>query len=125
MRQLPGACGSLVKRLLVLVALGACSDPPAVTPDAEVLPSVLPAHLSQTGLYTDFRAKTLAPGFIEFVPANVLWSDGAVKHRWYKLPAGATIDSTDMNHWKAPVGTKFSKKVSRDGKRVETRLIWR
>ncbi|HSD89003.1 MAG TPA: hypothetical protein VLB44_15855 [Kofleriaceae bacterium] len=114
-----------MKRLLVLVALGACSDPPTVTPDAEVLPSVMPGLLSQTGLYTDIRAKTLSSKLHEFAPANVLWSDGAEKHRWYYLPAGTTIDSSDMNHWKFPVGTKLFKEFARDGKRLETRLIWR
>lgn len=111
--------------MLALIALGACSSPSPPPPDAEVLPSVLPARLSQTGLYADIRAKTIASGMVEFTPANVLWSDGAEKHRWYELPAGATIDSTDMDHWRFPVGTKVFKEFARDGKRLETRLIWR
>jgi hypothetical protein len=119
-----------VKRVVVvLLAAGACSDSPAVTPDAppdaEVLPSVMPDRLSETGLYIDIGAKTLSPRLVEFTPLNVLWSDGAEKHRWYQLPPGATIDSTDMDHWKFPVGTKFFKEFARDGKRLETRLIWR
>ncbi len=97
-----------------------------MTPDAaEVLPSVLPARLSATGLYTDITAKTLNPRLHEFAPNNVLWSDGAQKLRWYQLPAGAVIDSTDMDHWLLPVGTKLFKEFSLDGKRLETRLIWR
>jgi hypothetical protein len=115
----------VIRRVLVLVALGACSDPAPPPPDAEVLPSVLPARLSQTGLYADIRAKTIAPGMTEFTPANVLWSDGAEKHRWYKLPPGTTIDSSDMDHWRFPVGTKLFKEFAREGKRLETRLIWR
>ena len=103
----------------------ACSDPPAVPPDAEVLPSEMPERLSLTGLYTDIRAKTLSPRLVEFTPNNVLWSDGAEKHRWFQLPEGAQIDSSDMNHWKFPVGTKFFKEFALDGKRLETRLIWR
>src|SRR5947207_2351622 len=93
--------------------------------DAEVLPSALPAQLSQTGLFTDIRAKTLNPKLVPFAPANVLWSDAAQKLRWVLLPDGATIDSSDMNHWKFPVGTKFFKEFSLDGKRLETRTIWR
>ena len=115
----------MIRRVLVLVALGACSDPAPPPPDAEVLPSVLPARLSQTGLYADIRAKTIAPDMIEFTPANVLWSDGAEKHRWYKLPPGTMIDSSDMDHWQFPVGTKLFKEFAREGKRLETRLIWR
>lgn len=111
--------------MLALIALGACSDPPTVLPDAEVLPSVLPDRLSRTGLYTDIRAKTLAPGLVAFTPAHVLWSDGADKQRWIYLPEGSTIDSSDMDRWRFPVGTKLFKEFSLDGKRIETRLIWR
>jgi hypothetical protein len=114
-----------VKRVIVLLALGACSDPPTVTPDAEVLPTVMPERLSQTGMYSDFATKTLNPKLVPFAPNNVLWSDGAAKERFFQLPDGAMIDSTDMNHWKFPVGTKFFKQFSLDGKRLETRLIWR
>src|SRR5262245_3155819 len=85
----------------------------------------MPPILSLTGLYKDIETKTLASGFHEFSPNNVLWSDGAEKHRWYKLPEGAQIDSSDMNHWKFPVGTKFFKEFALEGKRLETRLIWR
>jgi len=81
--------------------------------------------LSQTGLYTDIASKQLVPGTTEFTPANVLWSDAAEKHRWIQLPDTAQIDSTDMNHWVFPVGTKFFKEFALDGKRLETRLIWR
>jgi hypothetical protein len=114
-----------MKRLCVLIALGACSDPPTVPPDAEVLPSALPERLSEAGLYTSMSAKTVSPRLHEFAPHNVLWSDGAVKTRWYQVPDGALIDSSDMNHWKFPVGTKFFKEFAApDGKKLETRLIW-
>jgi len=101
-----------------LFGVAACSDPPAVTPDAPVdasLPMSLPQHLSDTG----------GPSGVEFTPANVLWSDGAAKRRWISLPEGAQIDSSDMDHWVFPVGTRWFKEFSRDGKRLETRLIWR
>ena len=93
-------------------------------PDVAPLPTALPALLSQTGLYTDIGTKQLVPGTTEFMPANVLWSDGAEKHRWIQLPDAAQIDSSDMNHWTFPVGTKFFKEFALDGKRLETRLIW-
>jgi hypothetical protein len=116
-----------VRRVVVapILLLGACSDPPNTTPDAEIIPSALPGRLSQTGLYTDIASKTVASRLVVFEPANVLWSDGAVKTRWYQLPPGAQIDSSDMNHWRFPIGTKFFKEFARDGKRLETRLIWR
>ena len=120
----------MVRALVVVLASAtACSDPPKVVPDAPIdaplLPTALPLHLSETGLYKDFAGKALADDVRPFAPNNVLWSDGAVKTRWIVLPEGATIDSSDMNHWTFPVGTKWFKEFARDGKRLETRLIWR
>jgi hypothetical protein len=117
-----------VALVAVLASVASCSDPAvpadAPAPDAP-LPTALPAHLSETGLYSDFAARVLVDGTQPFAPHNVLWSDGAVKTRWIQLPDGKQIDSADMDHWKFPVGTKFFKEFALDGKRLETRLIWR
>jgi hypothetical protein len=105
-------------------ALVACSSPAPPKPDAP-LPTALPMRLSETGLYSDFANKVVAPGTMAFAPNNVLWSDGAQKLRWIQLPPGAQINTANMNHWEFPVGTRFFKEFSLDGKRLETRLIWR
>jgi mono/diheme cytochrome c family protein len=81
--------------------------------------------LSETGLYSNTRAGTLAPGVEPFEPRFALWSDGAVKRRWISLPANSKIDSSNMDAWKVPVGTKLWKEFSRDGVRVETRIVER
>jgi hypothetical protein len=85
-------------------------------------PNAPPQLLSQTGLY-QADMTTLAAGVEEFTPQFALWSDGAEKHRWFSLPADATIDTTDMDFWTYPVGTKLWKEFTRDGVRVETRLL--
>jgi hypothetical protein len=41
------------------------------------------------------------------------------------LPPGTQIDSSDMDFWQFPVGTKLWKEFTRDGIRVETRLVMR
>ncbi len=116
---------------LVVLLLAACGSPklaPDAAPppvDAQVLPTALPALLSEVGMYSNFAQKILAPGTVEFAPRNVLWSDGADKARYIQLPAGAQIDSSDMDHWQFPVGTKFLKEFSLEGMRLETRVIWR
>jgi hypothetical protein len=99
----------------------------AASPEAEARPSAakMYALLSETGLYSDIKANTLAPGVEPFEPRFALWSDGAVKRRWISLPAGAKIDTSDMDAWKLPVGTKLWKEFSRDGVRVETRIVER
>ena len=85
----------------------------------------VPARLSETGLYTDVGADTLAPGVMPYRPAFELWSDGASKRRWIALPPGTRIDTSDMDSWQFPVGTKLWKELARDGIRIETRLLQR
>ncbi len=111
------------RSVVVLVALGACgSETPG--PDAP-LPSELPARLSETGLYADFASKRVATDAREFQPAHALWSDAADKTRWIVLPPGTTIDARDYDRWTFPVGTMWFKEFAKDGRRLETRLIWR
>ncbi len=62
---------------------------------------------------------------VVFEPTYRLWSDGATKRRWVRLPPGTRIDSTDMDHWVLPIGTKLWKEFSRDGTLLETRLVER
>jgi hypothetical protein len=87
--------------------------------------SALPARLSETGLYADVRADTLAPGVMAYRPMFELWSDGASKRRWIVLPPGTRIDTGDMDSWQFPVGTKLWKEFARDEVRIETRLLQR
>jgi hypothetical protein len=127
-------------RSLVLAALlGACSQASPVGVDGAAIDAAppdavaaLPAHclgaavppdtLECTGLYADLASKRLADGVRGYAPAIALWSDGADKHRWVSLPAGATIDTSNPSEWLFPVGTKFWKEFSQEGRRVETRL---
>ncbi len=86
-------------------------------------PSHAPSgFLSETGLYSDFAAKALAPANLKYSPQYPLWSDGAVKQRWIYLPPGQTIDARDADNWVFPVGTKLWKEFS-FGQRTETRLL--
>ncbi|MCC6900807.1 MAG: hypothetical protein IT377_17645 [Polyangiaceae bacterium] len=84
-----------------------------------------PTKLSETGLYADITTGALAPGVAEFTVRFPLWSDGAEKQRYLALPAGSTIDTTVIDVWTFPVGTKAWKSFTRDGKRLETRLLWK
>jgi hypothetical protein len=95
-----------------------CGDPGMVLETA-------PATLAETGLYKDINAKTLNPGVRAYAPEYPLWSDGAEKARYVQLPRCATIDTSDMDHWSLPVGTKLWKEFTRDGVLVETRFIHR
>lgn len=87
--------------------------------------AALPERLSQTGLYQDAALSQLAPELREYTPAHELWSDGASKRRWLRLPPDTRIDTSDMNAWGFPVGTQLWKEFSEHGRRVETRLLER
>jgi hypothetical protein len=109
----------------IAVAFGAgcedyrvCDDVPAHRLAA------VPERLSQTGLYAD-QAGTLASGVRSFTPQFQLWSDGASKRRFIRIPSEAKIDSSDPDFWQFPIGTQLWKEFVRDGIRVETRLLER
>jgi hypothetical protein len=74
---------------------------------------------------------TLAANVRHFVPKYPLWSDGADKDRYIYIPSCSTIDTSDMDHWEFPVGTRLWKTFTvasagvAQGVRVETRLIHR
>src|SRR5262245_49384063 len=84
-----------------------------------------PQKLSQTGLYLDIASRTIDPWNLPFEPQYPLWSDGATKARWIRIPDGTTIDVSDPDAWVFPVGTKFWKEFVLEGRRIETRMMWR
>ncbi len=84
-----------------------------------------PQTLAETGLYADAGRLKIDPRHLAFSPQYPLWSDGAIKRRWLSLPPGAAIDASDPDAWSFPVGTRFWKEFSRDGRKVETRLLWK
>jgi hypothetical protein len=66
-------------------------------------------------------SKTLADGVRGYDPSLHLWADGAEKNRFIRLPSSTSIDTSDMNEWVFPVGTKVWKEFLVGGKRIETR----
>src|SRR5262245_22300573 len=86
---------------------------------------VAPQRLSQTGLYAGEGMLRIDPRNRPFSPQYPLWTDGAAKRRWIRLPEGAAINATNLSRWEFPVGTKIWKEFAFDGHKVETRLLWR
>ena len=93
--------------------------------DCALGPGGEPTELRCTGLYADWKTKTLAPGVRQYDPGLHLWSDGASKTRWIYLPPGTKIDTSNMDQWSFPNGTKVWKEFVVNGVRLETRLIWK
>ncbi len=102
---------------------GASAGMPAVEPEPVEDLRVAPAMLSQTGLFSDVANDVLGAGVQFYEPKYELWSDGAHKRRWVKLPVGTQIDTSDMDNWHYPVGTKIWKEFGRNGQRLETRYM--
>jgi len=120
--------------VLGLAACGGGGAKPADAPPTPDMPVDMPVDmmvidanpletLQGTGLCLDAACTQISPDAHEYEPQFPLYSDGATKRRWFQLPPGTQIDTSNMDHWVFPVGTKFWKEFTRDGTRVETRLI--
>ena len=120
----------------VLVLAAACNghhtmtSGDASTIDAPPPDAAFEATLFDTGLCVDRACTQISPGIQTYTPQWVLYADGATKRRWISLPPGAQIDTTDMDHWVFPVGTKLWKEFSAPDAngnpvRVETRIVQR
>ncbi len=95
-------------------------------PSACVLPDQgLPDDVFCTGLYMGRDATRHADDVMPYTPGVTLWSDGAEKHRFLYLPPGTAIDTSNMDEWDLPVGTRAWKEFRVDGVLVETRLFWK
>jgi mono/diheme cytochrome c family protein len=105
-----------------LVSSSLVHTPRAASKDDELR---APARLADTGLYAAGGGDVVDPRNRPFAPQYPLWSDGAAKRRWVSLPAGTTIDITNVDAWEFPVGTRFWKEFSFQGRKVETRLLWK
>jgi mono/diheme cytochrome c family protein len=106
--------------ILWIAALHAGSGDPHAGSDPACAP---PSRLSETGLYAGDG--TIDPRNRPYSPQYPLWSDGAAKSRWIYLPAGRAIDTSRQDDWQFPIGTKFWKEFTFDGRKVETRFLWR
>lgn len=106
--------------LLSLLGVLALTWPGAT--ERRTSPSSAPEHLAETGLYADFATGALAADVWPFEPQYPLWSDGATKRRWIRLPGGAAVDASDPNDWRFPVGTRIWKEFSFE-RPIETRYL--
>ena len=95
----------------------------AAAVSASHIPSAPPRLLSETGLYAGRGTSVIDPRNRPFSPQYPLWSDGAEKSRWVRLPEGATIDARNIDRWDFPAGTRFWKEFRFGGRKVETRFL--
>lgn len=130
-------CSSLVGLFLIAtlaVVLCGCDDPAPVQTGPQVdLQRVPYDSLAEYGFFTgNLAAEQPAAGVVPYSVAAPLWADYAEKGRFFVLPPGTTIDVSDADEWRFPLGTVIIKSFSyakdlRDieGTRtlIETRLL--
>ena len=101
----------------------------------------LPSLLSGTGAFSDTPNRVPGNGLIAYVPNSPLWSDGALKSRYFAVPnqrggitPGQQIGFCPTNSWSFPAGSVFVKNfdlvvnetnASVPPRRLETRLLVR
>ena len=99
----------------------------------------LPLLLSQTGVFTNTAVMGPAPGLVPYNVNVPLWSDTAVKTRYFSVPNNGApftpdeqISFAPTGEWSFPAGTVFVKtfelitnEIEGDRRRLETRLIVR
>jgi hypothetical protein len=117
--------GALAAAVLAALSLAATarprvSGPPHAEEGGDAEP---PERLAETGLFADVATRRLAPGVLPFAPQYALWTDGAGKRRWIRLPPGAAIDASEPDRWRFPAGTRLWKEFSLAGRPVETRYL--
>ena len=101
--------------------------------------AVFPPTLLETGAFSNLATLTPATGLIPYTVNSPLWSDGAVKTRWFAVPndgppytTGEQIGFAPTGEWSFPNGTVFVKhfeltvnEITGERKRLETRLLVR
>ena len=123
--MMPGELKRVFALILAFSGLPGCQRYWVCDEEEAPRTSRLPERLSDTGLYADLASDRTAPDVAAYRPQFALWSDGADKRRWVSLPRGSVIDTSDMDNWRFPQGSKFWKEFSVEGKRVETRLLYK
>ena len=118
----PGAAPALAGAAVFTALALAAGQPLQAGPGAAAR---LAQRLSETGLYADVATRRVAAGNLAYSPQYPLWTDGAAKRRFIRLPEGASIDASDPDAWVFPAGTKLWKEFAFGGRPVETRYIER
>ncbi len=94
---------------------------------------VMPKLISQTGVFAELTNLQPANFLIPYAVNSPLWSDGAVKTRWFTLPTNSVIGFAANGEWTFPAGAVFVKHFDLPVddtnpqilRRLETRLLVR
>lgn len=90
-----------------------------------------PSRLVETDLFSDVAKLVPAPDLVPYDVSSPLWSDGAVKQRWLRLPAGKKLTVGADGSFVYPPGTVFVKQfdlpkeleIAGRSRHLETRVM--
>ena len=94
----------------------------------------VPNTLDQTGAFANLQTLEPNPGIVPYDVNSPLWSDGAIKRRWFSIPdPSAKIQNAGNGRWQFPEGSVFIKHFELEltkgdpnsRRRVETRFLVR
>jgi glucose/arabinose dehydrogenase len=102
---------------------------PAPAPDESTPP--FPSLLSETGLFADTAAHTVAPGVTGYTVNAPAWADGATAERFLAVPGHETVGYSHGRSWSFPDGTALVQTLSLStgdaagprSRRIETRVL--
>lgn len=86
----------------------------------------VPELLSKSGVFSDMKSQTPAPGLIPYGVNSQLWSDGAYKTRLLALPDTTQIGFSPEGNWSFPPGAVLVKNFYLDleqGKAQSRRIV--
>lgn len=95
------------------------------TPPAEAAAQAFPRKLSETGLFADTAAHKPQTGVVSYEVNAPAWHDGAEAQHFFAVPSGGAMEVTDRGGWKLPNGSALVQTLTREGKRLETRVMLR
>ncbi len=84
-----------------------------------------PRALSQTGCASATDPKLPVTGMNAYELNTALWSDGAIKKRWFAIPSTSRIQVEANHDWTFPIGSVLRKDFYLGTQIVETRLFAR
>jgi hypothetical protein len=87
------------------------------------MPEKFPRHLSGTGLFANTAKHKTAPGVMGYSINVPHWTDGATATHHFALPGKGQLRFGGNRGWQGPDGTALMQTLSRDGKRIETRVL--
>ncbi|QIL90217.1 starch-binding protein [Microbulbifer sp. SH-1] len=80
--------------------------------DDEAQSAVIPAKLSETGLFADLENLQPVSGVLEYSLNTQGWFDGASTRHFIALPNDSQITFAETDHWDLPIGTVLVKHQS-------------